>query len=362
MKKVYGIISIFFASIICFGCSNSDTSNNNDMLQEATNITDVNVTIESQTEVQSTESSTPTQTPQSEKLNSYIINKKFADLILENNPIDNIYNATEIPYDTEGCIKLACTFRKYWWKEMDYTYNQLYDVLDSESRQALEESQEAWEKAFDSTDTIQKNLYYNNKYSVQGSFDKVLMNDLQMENVRYRAIKLKEYYYIVTGELDFQFKDNESESNIDSQIRSLTYSVPSPIIVATDVENNPIDSAYYLMNANDMDKQIEMLCTYQNYWQEEMNYTYNQLYDVLDSEDRQALEESQRAWETDIYNQNILQNNLYINNKYSKSDIDETGELYKLQMEIVRYRALELKEYYYVITGGEVDFGKNNLT
>lgn len=209
----------------------------------------------------------------------------------------------------------------------------------------------AWEKEFNNKDIIQKNLYYNNKYSVQASLDKVLMNDLQMENVRYRTIKLKEYYYIITGELNFQFKDVELKTNGDVQSSSSTYFVPAPIIDAIDIKNKSIDAAYYSIKVNDISDHIEMICTYPNYWWEEMDYTYNQLNSVLNNEDRQILVQSQEAWETDFYNQNILQNNLYINNKYSEAYDDEIVELNILQMENVRYRVLELKEYYYIITG-----------
>ncbi len=305
--------------------------------------------METTTDAVETESSTEVHTSQSMDSASFIINKEFADLISKNNSIDDIYYAAERPYDTEGCIKMACTFRDYWWEEMDYSYQQLYAVLDSEDRQALEKSQEAWEKEFYNKDMVQKNLYYNNKYSVQGSMERVLLNDLQMENVRYRTIKLKEYYFIVTGELNFQFEDDENDEDIQSC--SSTYYVPTPVIEAADIENNSIDTAFYSMKAGNMNEHIELLDTFRDYWWEEMDYSYQQLYAVLDSEDRQALEKSQEAWETDFYNGDILQNNLYVSNKYSESNSDNEVDLNNLQMETVRCRALELKEYYYIITG-----------
>lgn len=117
MRNSYGIISIFFISAICFGCINTHKQNNienSDELRESENITEMHETqssiqteiiedtTEPQTESQETESSTAIHSNQYRDLNSYIINKNFVNLISENNPIDATYNATEIPYDTEG--------------------------------------------------------------------------------------------------------------------------------------------------------------------------------------------------------------------------------------------------------------------
>lgn len=120
------------------------------------------------------------------------------------------------------------------------------------------------------------------------------------------------------------------------------------------IQGNPIDEAHRVLLAN-YDGSSRLLIEYSNqykeWWQVEMEQSYNQLLFMLNEEDCHYLKQSQASWEEYMENKKDLELSFFFNQNY-----DTIGNLRKAlsvneEAEETKERAYSLLEYLYIITG-----------
>ena len=123
-------------------------------------------------------------------------------------------------------------------------------------------------------------------------------------------------------------------------------------------ENNPIDKAFEaeMLDFNGSTLQ-EFSCArkLKIHWENELHNSYDILTELLDDDDKIALETSQRAWDEYINNIETLNNHIYYlpERKYT---ILEYNANYMFDLaETTKNRAFELMRWVYAFTG-EVEF------
>ena len=145
-------------------------------------------------------------------LNMAMLDSLFAtdgfDELAKDNPIDKSYSKLNLNGSTEEIIEVNSEFIAHWEQEINFTCEKLLEVLGDKDALSLKESQIAWETYMDYNDTLRKQFFYGNTYEMnQGSLEKVIMNDVRLNETRYRALELKEYLYRLVGSVDFVFME-----------------------------------------------------------------------------------------------------------------------------------------------------------
>ena len=134
--------------------------------------------------------------------------------VFHNNPIDKLYEESisdPTLTATSGHIAgLENRFCDYWKAEVDAVYKKLYSILEKEHANTLKKTQHAWKDYMKYSEEIRGNLLFSEIYDIgAGRIDSYLIGSMLKEETRARAIELMEFYYRLTGELEFVFKGTE---------------------------------------------------------------------------------------------------------------------------------------------------------
>jgi len=137
----------------------------------------------------------------------------FSDAVRDN-PIDKAFYEIEFDGSTLYMIELNCRFRDYWETEIDSTIEKLYKILREDDAKILKKAQNSWDEFMKSNYSFRQTLFYEDSlfneesYGVaDGTLDRGIMNSVQMEETRRRALELMEYLYRFTGKIEFAFSN-----------------------------------------------------------------------------------------------------------------------------------------------------------
>jgi len=128
------------------------------------------------------------------------------DKIIKDNPIDKAMFLEEENYasTTVDMHHFAEKYGDIWEKEMNKVYEELKKSLEGDARKALIESQESWEKYYKKELSLLYEMYMNT--SGEGSIIPLAISYKAVSFERDRTIKLARYYYVLTGNFQFEFK------------------------------------------------------------------------------------------------------------------------------------------------------------
>ncbi len=123
-------------------------------------------------------------------------------------------------------------------------------------------------------------------------------------------------------------------------------------------ENNPIDKAFEaeMLDFNGSTLQeVSSVRKLKILWEKEVHNSYDILIELLDDEDKIALETSQKAWEEYMENIETLNNHIYYLPESKYTIVDYNSEYMFDLAENTKNRAFELMGWVYAFTG-EVGF------
>lgn len=123
-------------------------------------------------------------------------------------------------------------------------------------------------------------------------------------------------------------------------------------------ENNPIDKAFEaeMLDFNGSTVQeFSYTRKLKIHWEKELHNSYDILIELLDDDDKIALETSQRAWDEYIKNIETLNNHIYYLPERKYTILDYNANYMFDLAEATKNRAFELMRWVYAFTG-EVEF------
>jgi uncharacterized protein YecT (DUF1311 family) len=124
------------------------------------------------------------------------------------------------------------------------------------------------------------------------------------------------------------------------------------------IDSNPIDKYFDTVEIDgSTTEMISKYCQYRDYWRSEIEETILNLSVVLNAEDKQSLKEAQLAWETFMSKNDDIRKSMFYQKNYEGEDF---GNYKKFLVSVnqaneTKYRALELMEYLYNLSG-KVEF------
>lgn len=125
--------------------------------------------------------------------------------LLNNNIIDKLY--IEECNDAMTTMEFMDINNKYldiWKNELDNVVDKIKVSLSGELILDFNESQAAWQILFETDPNIAVDIYTQKMGS--GSIVHQLYADKALHMVRKRTLELAEYYYILTGDFEFEFQ------------------------------------------------------------------------------------------------------------------------------------------------------------
>ncbi|TCZ69131.1 DUF1311 domain-containing protein [Paenibacillus albiflavus] len=146
-------------------------------------------------------------------IGNYELKGDFYDEMLRN-PIDHDYdvefnefqNSEEITTTLEWGA-LEGKYTEIWDKELNQIYKKLLSKLDSESREALIESQKEWLQYHLKESKFVENTFIYNRYL--GTQGPVSLAKVTRERIRERTMQLFEYRYLLDREVEFLYQSKQ---------------------------------------------------------------------------------------------------------------------------------------------------------
>lgn len=125
--------------------------------------------------------------------------------LLNDNIIDKLY--IEECNDAMTTVEFMNIDNRYldiWKNELDNVVDKIRVLLSDEMLSEFDKSQAAWQIYFETNPNIAVNFYTQKMGS--GSIVHQLYADKSLHMVRNRTLELAEYYYILTGNFEFEFQ------------------------------------------------------------------------------------------------------------------------------------------------------------
>jgi hypothetical protein len=107
-------------------------------------------------------------------------------------------------FNTGDINEFYFKYRNIWVNEMNCVYENLMNQLSAEAKNALEESQTAWE--IEEESNLRLCGYVLNEVVGWGSGHSAMTLAQSIGRVRMRTFQLAEYYYWLTGDFNFVYE------------------------------------------------------------------------------------------------------------------------------------------------------------
>lgn len=125
--------------------------------------------------------------------------------LLNDNIIDKLYiEECNDAMTTVEFININNRYLDIWKNELDNVVDKIKAFLSDEMLSEFDKSQAAWQIYFETDPNIAVDIYTQKMGS--GSIVHQLYADKSLHMVRKRTLELAEYYYILTGNFEFEFQ------------------------------------------------------------------------------------------------------------------------------------------------------------
>ena len=130
----------------------------------------------------------------------------YIEEILNNNIIDKLYiEECKAAMTTVEFMHIDNRYLDIWKNELDNVVDKIKAVLSDEMLSRFDESQAAWQIYFETDPNIAVDIYIQKMG--RGSIVHQLYADKSLHILRKRTLELAEYYYILTGNFEFEFQE-----------------------------------------------------------------------------------------------------------------------------------------------------------
>jgi len=332
-RRIAKSLVICMMAAVLTGCNEDNDINNADVTQEVKT-------------KESKEIKQKLTTSNGSKHISFISQKhiKFWDAIVLNY-IDKEYNATTIK---KGNIRLYTKANKdyaqKWFEELEASYKVLKEILTGKDEDVLETQYEEFKKYYDNTDKM-----YTYVLSIDDEYDSKVDGNYKIrqyyalaDDVRSYTILLKEYIYMLKGNIEFYTEDKDNKKKDDKSGDKIVYadnSLAMTYSIVTDMKFRDVVSDRYEKKAKcsikglDNKKALKKATNYKKYWNEEKQDNYDVLKEYLKGEHKDILKDQDNAF-IDFVDASIkLHGRLLLDTKiYTslyKNNIKVENQLYK---------------------------------
>lgn len=213
MKKIFYYSCLALSILLLFSCNYFDNKlrcNTNETYSSTNKFDDVLYQYGTTQEFENTEF-----IDKSSNNESVIIPAKFyyfsysetpcVEELLNNNIIDKLYiEECNGAMTTLEFMDINNKYLDIWKNELDNVVDKIKTFLSDEMLSEFNESQAAWQIYFETDPNIAVDIYTQKMGS--GSIVHQLYADKSLHMVRKRTLELAEYYYILTGNFEFEFQ------------------------------------------------------------------------------------------------------------------------------------------------------------
>ncbi len=130
----------------------------------------------------------------------------YVEEILNNNIIDKLYiEECNDAITTVEFMNINNRYLDIWKNELDNVVDKIKSFLSDEMLSKFDESQASWQIYFETNPNIAVDIY--TQKMGRGSIVHQLYADKSLHMLRQRTLELAEYYYILTGNFEFEFQE-----------------------------------------------------------------------------------------------------------------------------------------------------------
>lgn len=136
---------------------------------------------------------------------------EFGEFVIDN-PIDAAFSieAGELAGTTQEFVEVNVKFKDIWQAELEYSLNNLKEVLSEEQILQLENIQANWKEYVNESTSFENGiLYYDG--AMRGTFTRVLYNSYVRELYRERTLRIKYLHFILERDMAERGEIGEDE-------------------------------------------------------------------------------------------------------------------------------------------------------